>query len=330
MRNDLSSFKNSEVLIIGGIGFIGSNLALRLVELGASVLLVDSMNPLYGGNLRNIAGIEDHLRINISDVRDKYSLSYLLKNRHYIFNLAGQTSHMDSMADPFTDLEINGTAQLSLLEVCRAHNPDAKLVFASTRQIYGRPEYLPVDEKHPIRPVDVNGINKTAGESYHILYNDVYGIRATVLRLTNTYGPRMRIRDARQTFLGIWIKNLLQGTPIDVWGGPQLRDFNYVDDVVDALLIAALERGCDGKAYNIGSDEILSLEEVARLLASLRPDGRYTVREYPAERRKIDIGDYYSDFTLFKTSTGWTPKVSFREGLEKTVKFFEKNMEYYQ
>lgn len=329
MTVDLASLKNSKVLVIGGLGFIGSNLAMRLVDLGASVLLVDSMNPLYGGNLRNIDAIKDHVRVNIADVRDKHSLSYLVKDQSYIFNLAGQTSHMDSMADPFTDLEINCSAQLSLLEVCRAHNPNAKLVFASTRQIYGRPQYLPVDEKHPIRPVDVNGINKTAGEFYHILYNDVYGIRATVLRLTNTYGPRMRVKDARQTFLGIWIKNLLQGAPVDVWGGRQLRDFNYVDDVVDALLIAALDQASDGKTYNIGSDEILSLEEVASLLTALRPDGRYVVREYPADRRKIDIGDYYSDFTLFRTATGWTPKVSFREGVEKTVKFFEDNMEHY-
>ncbi|MBP2316563.1 NAD-dependent epimerase/dehydratase family protein [Azospirillum soli] len=329
MRDDLASLEGSNVLIIGGIGFIGSNLAMRLVGLGASVLLVDSMNPLYGGNLRNIAPIKDRVRVNIADVRDKHSLSYLVRDQQYIFNLAGQTSHMDSMADPVTDLEINCTAQLSLLEVCRAYNPDAKLVFASTRQIYGRPQYLPVDEKHPIRPVDVNGINKTAGEFYHILYNDVYGIRATVLRLTNTYGPRMRIKDARQTFLGIWIKSLLQGAPIDVWGGTQLRDFNYVDDVVDALLIAALDRASDGKVYNVGSDEILSLEEVARLLTDFIPGAHYSVREYPPERRKIDIGDYYSDFTLFRTSTGWTPKTSFREGVEKTVKFFQDNMDYY-
>lgn len=326
---DPATLKGRNVLIIGGLGFIGSNLAMRLVDLGASVLLVDSMNPLYGGNLHNIAPIKDQVRVNIADVRDKHSLSYLVKDQHVIFNLAGQTSHMDSMADPFTDLEINCTAQLSLLEVCRAHNPDAKLVFASTRQIYGRPQYLPVDEKHPIRPVDVNGINKTAGEFYHILYNDVYGIRATVLRLTNSYGPRMRIKDARQTFLGIWIRNLLQGAAVDVWGGTQLRDFNYVDDVVDALLIAALDRASDGKVYNIGSEEILSLEEVARLLTGLRPDGRYSVRDYPADRRKIDIGDYYSDFTLFRSATGWTPKVSFRDGIERTVTFFQDNMEHY-
>jgi nucleoside-diphosphate-sugar epimerase len=329
MTVDPTNLAGSNALIIGGLGFIGSNLAMRLVELGASVLLVDSMNPLYGGNLHNITPIKDCVRVNIADVRDKHSLSYLVKDQQIIFNLAGQTSHMDSMADPFTDLEINCTAQLSLLEVCRAHNPDAKLVFASTRQIYGRPQYLPVDEKHPIRPVDVNGINKAAGEFYHILYNDVYGIRATVLRLTNTYGPRMRIKDARQTFLGIWIQNLLQGAAIDVWGGAQLRDFNYVDDVVDALLIAALDRASDGKVYNIGSEEVLSLEEVARLLTALRPDGRYTVRDYPAERRKIDIGDYYSDFTLFRTATGWTPKTNFREGIERTVDFFQTNKEHY-
>ena len=181
------------------------------MELGAHVTLVDSLIPEYGGNLFNIAGIEDRVRVNISDVRDEHSMRYLVQGQDYLFNLAGQTSHMDSMQAPDTDLEINCRAQLSILEACRQHNPGIKIVFASTRQIYGKPDYLPVDEKHLLRPVDVNGINKMAGEWYHILYNNVYGIRACALRLTNTYGPRMRVKDARQTFLGIWIRLLLEG-----------------------------------------------------------------------------------------------------------------------
>ena len=219
-------FHDKKVLITGGLGFIGSNLSRRLLDLGAEVTLVDSLIPEYGGNLFNIDGIENRLRVNISDVRDEHSMRYLVQGQDYIFNLAGQTSHLDSMQDPFTDLEINSRAQLSILETCRKYNPDVKIVFASTRQIYGKPDYLPVDEKHPIRPVDVNGINKLAGEWYHILYNNVYSIRACALRLTNTYGPGMRIKDARQTFLGIWIKLLLEGKPFEIWEGQQLRDFN--------------------------------------------------------------------------------------------------------
>ena len=199
-------FAGRDVLITGGLGFIGSALARRLVALSARVTLVDSLIPEYGGNPFNVHDIRDRVTINVADVRDPHAMAWLVQGRDYLFNLAGQTSHLDSMADPLTDLNINTAAQLYILEACRRHNPGVKIVFASTRQIYGRPQYLPVDEKHPLQPVDVNGVNKLAGESYHLLYNDIYGIRATVLRLTNTYGPGMRVKDARQTFLGVWIR----------------------------------------------------------------------------------------------------------------------------
>jgi UDP-glucose 4-epimerase len=238
--NNPTKLANADCLITGGLGFIGSNLARRLVELGARVTLVDSLVPEYGGNLFNVAGIEDRVRVNIADVRDEYSMDYLVQGRDFLFNLAGQTSHLDSMRDPYTDLEINCRAQLSILEACRKQNPRVKIVYASTRQIYGKPDYLPVDERHLLHPADVNGINKMAGEWYHILYNNVYAIRAVSLRLTNTYGPRMRVKDARQTFLGIWMRRLIENETVEVWGdGSQLRDFNYVDDVVDAMLLAA-------------------------------------------------------------------------------------------
>ena len=236
-----------KILITGGLGFIGSNLARRLAECGNEVTVVDSLIPEYGGNLRNLLDFHEKIKINLSDIRDAWSLNELIKGQDYIFNLAGQTSHLDSMEDPFTDLDINAKAQLSILEACRKNNPDARIVFASTRQIYGKPKYLPVDEKHPRHPVDVNGINKIAGEQYHFLYHEVYGIASSILRLTNTYGPRMRIKDARQTFLGIWIRNLLEGKPVQVFGdGKQRRDYNYVEDVLDALLIAATEKNAVG------------------------------------------------------------------------------------
>src|SRR6476620_5660334 len=220
-----SPFANARVLITGGLGFIGSNLAHRLVGLGSDVTVVDSLIPDYGGNRYNVEDIRDRIQINVSDVRDTHSLRHLVQDKDYLFNLAGQTSHLDSMTNPMPDLEINCQAQLSILETCRAGNPKIKIVFASTRQIYGRPTRLPVDETHPLNPVDVNGINKMAGEQYHLLYHQVHGMKTTALRLTNTIGPRMRIKDARQTFVGVWIRRLLEGEPIEVWGGAQLRDF---------------------------------------------------------------------------------------------------------
>jgi len=263
------AFADRRVLITGALGFIGANLTRRLTSMGARVLLVDSLIPEYGGNLFNIAGIESHVQVNISDVRDDHSMRYLVQGQDYLFNLAGQTSHMDSMNDPDTDLEINCRAQLSILEACRKYNPSIKVVFASTRQLYGKPDYLPVDEKHPGRPVDVNGINKMAGEWYHILYNNVYGVRACALRLTNTYGPRMRVKDARQTFLGLWIRMLVEGKPFEVWGGHQLRDFTYVDDAVDAFLMAATSEAANGEIFNLGGDRVISLNELAELLVEI-------------------------------------------------------------
>lgn len=327
---NLSQFESTRVLITGGLGFIGSHLARRLVEAGAEVTVVDSLIPEYGGNWRNVHAFRHRLTVNICDVRDPHAMAYLVQGQDFLFNLAGQTSHLDSMSDPHTDLAINAAAQLSILEACRRCNPRVKLVFASTRQLYGRPERLPVDESHPIRPVDVNGINKLAGEWYHLLYNNVYGIRASALRLTNTYGPGMRTRDARQTFLGIWVRRLIEGKPLLVYGdGRQLRDFNYVDDCVDALLLAAARSEADGRVFNLGSAEVIALRDLADMMTELGIPGRVELVDFPGDRKAIDIGDYYSDFTLIASTLGWKPSVSLREGLKRTVEYYVDNWRHY-
>jgi UDP-glucose 4-epimerase len=322
-------FNGKHILITGGLGFIGSALAHRMVHLGANVTLVDSLIPEYGGNLFNIAGIENRVRVNISDVRDTHSLEYLMQGQDYLFNLAGQTSHIDSMQAPEIDLDINCRAQLSILEACRQFNPVIKIVFASTRQLYGKPNYLPVDEKHLLRPVDVNGINKMAGEWYHILYNNVYGIRTCALRLTNTYGPRMRIKDARQTFLGIWIKLLLEGNPFEVWGGEQLRDFTYVDDAVEAFLLAAVREETNGQVYNLGGCEVINLRELAELSVKVNGGGKFQVVEFPANRERIDIGDYYANDQRIRSELGWMPQVNLREGLARTMEYYRRHLAHY-
>jgi len=326
MKNE---FAGARVLITGGLGFIGSNLARRLNSLGADITVVDSLLPDYGGNRYNVEGISDQLQINISDVRDTHSLRSLVQGKDYLFNLAGQTSHLDSMLNPMPDLEINCQAQLSILETCRVHNPRIKIVFASTRQIYGRPDHLPVAESHPLNPVDVNGINKMAGEKYHLLYNDIHGIPATALRLTNTIGPRMRIKDARQTFVGLWVRQILEGQPISVWGGQQLRDFTDVEDAVDAFLLAAANPSTNGQVYNLGGSEVVDLISVAKLMVEVNGSGKYEIRDFPADRRAIDIGDYYGDFSKIRTALGWTPKRSLRETVESTPRYFRDSMPHY-
>jgi UDP-glucose 4-epimerase len=323
-------YRGRQVMITGGLGFIGSNLARRLVDLGADVLLVDSLIPDYGGNLFNIAGIEGRLQVNIADVRQASTMNYLVRGRDVIFNIAGQVSHIDSMRDPHTDLEINCHSQLTLLEACRHHNPGAKLVYASTRQIYGRPDFLPVTEQHLVRPTDVNGINKAAGEYYHLVYNNVFGVRACALRLTNTYGPRQLLKHNRQGFIAWFIRLALEDKEIQIFGdGSQVRDFVYVDDAVDAFVRAGACDGCNGETYNVGGDEHIAHRELVQLLIEVAGSGRYKMVEWPQEKKAIDIGSFYADSTRFKQATGWTPKVDLREGLTRTLAYYRQHLPRY-
>jgi len=233
------------------------------------------------------------------------------------------------MTDPLVDLEINCRAQLTLLEACRAVNPGINIVFASTRQIYGRPDYVPVDEKHILHPVDVNGVNKMAGEAYHTLYHDVYGMRSCALRLTNTYGPRMRIKDARQTFVGVWLRSVIEGRDFEVWGGEQLRDFTYVEDAADAFLLAAVTPEMAGKACNIGGHRAISLRALAETLVAVNGGGGFLTREFPAERKRIDIGDYYAEDAMFRQLTGWAPQTDLASGLAQSLAFFRTHLSHY-
>jgi UDP-glucose 4-epimerase len=317
------------VLVTGGLGFIGSNLSRTLADLGASVTAVDSLLPDYGGNLFNLSGYEDKLRINVADVRG-HGMKYLVKGQHVLFNLAGQVSHIDSMNDPFTDLEINCTSQLWILEAVRQQNPELKVVYAGTRQIYGSPQYLPVDEKHPLRPTDVNGINKISGELYHLVYHSVYGIRTSSLRLTNTYGPRQLIKHARQGFIGWFLRQALLGEEIQVFGdGSQKRDFDHVSDVVDAFLRAGASDAADGQVFNLGGEAPISLEELAKLLIEIAGHGSYRLVPFPPERKRIDIGDFYGDTTKIRSSLGWSPKLPLRRGLEETLAYYRAHKEHY-
>jgi nucleoside-diphosphate-sugar epimerase len=319
------SYRDKSVLITGGLGFIGSNLAHRLVEYGSRITLVDSLIPEYGGNLYNIKGIEDKVVLNVADVRDPNAIEYLVRDKDFIFNLAGQVSHSDSMTDPMTDLEINCKSQLSILEACRHKNPDVRIIYAGTRQQYGRVENLPVNESYPQRPVDVNGINKVSGESYHLLYNQVYGLKAVSLRLTNTYGPRQLMKHNRQGFVYWFIRQAIEGRELQIFGdGKQLRDFTYIDDVVDALVLAGGSKEAYGKVFNLGGERPYSLLEFTERLLKVCDGAGYKMVPFPAEKKLIDIGDFYADYTL-----GWTPSVDLARGLKKTVDYYRENLAHY-
>jgi UDP-glucose 4-epimerase len=328
---DFSRYRGARALVTGGAGFIGSHLAERLVSLGAEVTIVDSLIPEYGGNPFNIADFADRVHVNYSDMRDQWSIRYLVRDQDFIFNLAGQVSHIDSMRDPQTDLDINCVSQLSLLEACRENNRDVVVVFAASRQQYGRPQFVPVTEEHPQVPVDVNGINLVAGESYHLLYNEVYGIPAVSLRLTNTYGPRLLMKHDRQGFITTFIRLAVHGEPIRVFGdGSQLRDFTYVADAVDAFLAAALSEQAYGLPLNVGGIEPVSLLEVARLCQEIAgTGGTVETVPWPEERKKIDIGSIYVDHSRLTALTGWEPRVGLADGLAETIAFYREHGEHY-
>jgi nucleoside-diphosphate-sugar epimerase len=324
-----SDFRGRRVLVTGGLGFIGSALARTLAGAGADVTIVDSLAPQCGGNPANVAGIEGAVTIVRADLRDEAALPGLVDGREIVFNLAGHTSHVDSMNAPQIDLQLNCAAQLSLLDACRGAAVPPTIVFASTRQIYGRPRYVPVDESHPIDPVDVNGIHKEAAEKYHLLYASAYDTPVALLRLTNTYGPRMYVRDARQTFLGVWIRELVQGRPFEIWGdGEQRRDFTYVDDAVTALLLATGPRA-RGRALNLGDERSVSLRELAELAIAANGGGEYRIVPFPEDRKRIDIGDYVADYGAIRELLGWRPTVSVEDGLRRTLEFFREHGDAY-
>jgi UDP-glucose 4-epimerase len=315
------------VFVTGGAGFLGSNLCHALAARGARVVALDGY--LFGGgaNPHNLSGAEvEFVRGDIREI----DLRPLCEGASVIFNLAAQTSHMGGQADPLADLAVNAMAQVRLIQAAREAAPDATVVHASTRQFYGRVEKLPVDENQPVAPPDANGVSKFAGEQYWMLEHRVRGRPVVSLRLTNCYGPRLRIRDARQTFLGIWIRRTLEGEPFEVWGGDQLRDLTYVDDVTSAFILAAETRACHGRIFNIGGAPPASLAEIAEVMVRLTNGAaRFTVREFPADRARIDIGSYHADDSAFRAATGWAPLVPLEDGIARTLDWYRTRLAHY-
>jgi len=320
------AFYRRKVLIAGGLGFIGSSLARRLVEFGADVHLLDSLLPEGGANNFNIAGLEGRLAVTVGDIGDRGIIREALAGQDFLFNLAGRTSHLDSLRDPQADLTDNVTAQLSLLEACRNANPSIRIVYTGTRQVYGRPTFLPVDETHPLAPLDFNAVHKLAGEGYHILYHKIHGLHVACLRLTNVYGPRMRVKDARQGFLGWWIRLALEGRQLPVYGdGKRIRDFNFVEDVVGACLLAAIRPEAEGRIFNLGSGEPVSLLDLAQQVITAAGSGSAALIKYPPERERIEIGDFQADFTRIRSGLGWQPRARLQEGITATLDYYREN-----
>jgi UDP-glucose 4-epimerase len=328
--DSFDEYRGRSALITGGLGFIGSNLARRLVEIGVKVSVLDALLPEQGGNPHNVRDIAGRLEVHTADMRDQRVVNHVVGGVDFVFNLAGSVSHLDSMQRPLRDLELNCAAHVTLLEACRNFNPHVKVVFTSTRQVYGKPVYLPLDEQHRVAPLDVNGINKLAAEHYHLLYHRVYGTRTACLRLTNTYGPRQLIHHNRQGFIGWFIRQAMDGGVIELFGeGRQRRDLNYVDDVVEALLLAGASEAAEGEIYNLGGDEPVSLAELAEELIAITGRGSVRCVPFPPERQQIDVGNTHSSFAKIEAALGWRPRTPLTEGLERTVEFYRLHRAHY-
>ena len=320
-------WRGRKVLVTGGAGFLGSNLCHALAAGGARVVAVDGF--LFGGgaNQANLEGAA--VELVRADIRE-IDLRPLCEGSDVIFNLAAQTSHMGGQRDPLVDIAVNAVAQVRLIQAAREAAPEAVVVHASTRQFYGRPLHLPVNEEHPVNPSDANGVSKFAGEQYWMIEHRTMSRPVVSLRLTNCYGPRLRIRDARQAFLGIWIRAVLEGRPFEVWGGDQLRDLTYVDDVTEAFLLAAMTPACHGRIFNIGGSPPASLKQIADLIVRLAgPAASYVTREFPPDRARIDIGSYYADDRAFRSATGWAPRVGLEEGIRRSLEWFQPRLAAY-
>jgi len=323
-------YSNRNVMITGGLGFLASNLAHTLVELGAKVLLVDPMLPLYGGNYFNVESIRDRVRVNIADIRDAGAMNELVKGQDVIYHIGNQTSHVDSMTDPLLDVDINCRGNIIFLEACRQFAPEAKIVYAGTRGQYGRLQYVPVDEKHPSNPTDVYGINKHAGEQYMFTYGRIYGMPVTSLRINNSYGPRGQMKHGKYGILNWFLRLAMDGKAIQVYGeGQQLRDYNYVDDVTDAFLRVAATEKSNGEAYNLGSNEHIKFIDLVRRIVAAAGSGSVEQIAWPEDRAAIEIGDYAADITKIQTELGWQPTVTLGQGLERTVGFYREHKQHY-
>jgi UDP-glucose 4-epimerase len=324
------AFQGKRVLVTGGLGFIGSNLSARLVELGAKVTIVDNMMPRLGGNLFNVKEIMDHIQINFSDVRDEHSMDYLVKDQDFIFHLAGQVNHVDSIRNPIQDLDINCRGTLVLLESCRKYNREVKVNFSGTRGEYGASVKLPVAEDHPTNPKGIYAVTNLSAEKMVLVYDDVHKISGTCLRITNTYGPRHQMAHDEYGVLNWFIRKAIDNELIPVFGdGHILRDFLYVDDLVECFLQVAICPSAYGEVFNVGTGIPISFIDLAKKIVEVAGSGKVAFTEFTKERKEVEPGDYYTDISKVRKVVGWTPKTDLNEGLKKTIEFYRKYKKEY-
>jgi UDP-glucose 4-epimerase len=326
----MNSFKNKKVLVTGGLGFVGSNLSIKLAALGADVLIVDNMLPREGGNLFNIEPVKDKVQINISDIRNADSMNHLVKGMDYIFHIAGQVNHVDSVKNPLNDLSINVEGTLIIMEALRKNNPSAKVIFTGTRGEYGSSLKLPVTESHAINPIGIYAITNFAAERIVLTYHNLHNVKSVCLRITNTYGPRHQMAHDEYGVFNWFIRKSMDNEVIPLFGdGRILRDYLYIDDLVESLVETALNDNVYGEVYNIGSGIPVSFIELANKIIEISGNGKVDYTEFTSERKALEPGDYYADITKIKKAIKWEPKISLDDGIKKTIEYYSKNKKHY-
>lgn len=325
------NLEGSNVLLVGGMGFVGSNLAHRMIRMGAKVTIVDAMLEPYGGNLYNLKGIEKQTTFIRGDARDDDLMKQTVKDKNFIFTLFAQVSHLLSMTDPMLDIDINCKGNMTVLEAVRKYNDSAKVLYGGTRGSTGDAKYLPVDENHPDEPPDINGINKWAAEKYHLIYNKVYGLKTTSLRIGNTYGERHQMKHGHYGVLNYFIRRAMMGEPIQIYGdGEQTRDYTYVDDLVDAFLLMMGSKEVLGKMYLIGGGQMISFKTMVDTVVETVGKGKVEHVPFPDSQRKaIDVRKFFVTTERLRSATGWTPKTPLSEGMKKTVAFYRDHLKEY-
>ncbi|HEY9868770.1 MAG TPA: NAD-dependent epimerase/dehydratase family protein [Candidatus Obscuribacterales bacterium] len=329
-RLGFDTFADKNVLITGGMGFIGSNLAIRLANLGARVTILDAMIPDYGGNEFNLEPVKEQVRINYCDIRDESAVNYLVRNQHYVFHLAGQVCHVMSLYNPFPDIEINITGTAILMEALRKFNPEAIVVYTGTRGQYGESVSLPVNEEAATNPKGIYEISNLTAEKIIKVYNDVHKIRSVLLRLSNVYGPRSQMKHSRFGVCNWFIRLAMDNQPIQVFGdGSILRDFVYVDDCVEAIIAAAITPEAYGEIFNVGSDIPVSFLELVEKIIAVAGQGAWEFAEFSPERKAQEPGDFYSDITKIGRHVGWRPKTDLETGLALTLDYYRRHQKHY-
>jgi UDP-glucose 4-epimerase len=329
-REYRQALAGKNALVIGGLGFIGSNLVHTLIEAGARVTVLDALLPMYGGNRFNVAGVEDRVRVVEGDIRNAALVNDLVKGQNIIFNLAAQVSYIDSLSDPLLDFEINCLGHLRVLDAARRYAPDAKIVFSSSRLVYGKIITTPVDESHQTDPLSIYGVHKLAAEKYYRIFYDTYGVRSSVIRIPNPYGPRQQMKHPKYSIVGWFIRQALEDGTIEVFGdGTQERDYLYISDIVDAFLRIAVSDRSDGEVYNIGTDERVRFVDMVDAVLTAVGKGKKVHVPWPQDYEKNETGDYIADTRKIEAAVGWRARVPLKTGIEETVAYYRQHKAKY-